>query len=103
MSEVELLDVSADDGEISDLRILVDQRHIKHLTVDPGVYDERMIYSSTSLEAALPPLPQGQWNCAHISSDPTIWRPYFSSVRIRRCLALQICGIHSPSTIWISS
>ncbi|KAH0369217.1 hypothetical protein KCU65_g3418, partial [Aureobasidium melanogenum] len=82
MSEVELLDTDGDDDEeITDLRILVDQKHIEHLTVDPGIYEERMIYSSISLEMALPPLPQGQWNCAHISSDPTTGRPYFSSVQ----------------------
>lgn len=82
MVEIRLLDVSADADEISDLRIMVDQKHIKHLTVDPGVYDNPTMCFSPWLAAALPPLPEGQWNSAHISSDPTSGTPYFSHVEI---------------------
>lgn len=80
MSEVVLLDASVDAEEVSDLRILVDHKHIKHLTVDPGVYDNHTMLFSHRLAAALPSLPQVQWNCAHISSDPTTGTPYFSRV-----------------------
>jgi len=58
MPDIRLLDASVDDETISDLRILIDSRHIKYITVDPGVYDIDTMCFEPCLIPALPPLPE---------------------------------------------
>ncbi|THY26036.1 alpha-galactosidase A precursor [Aureobasidium pullulans] len=83
MPDIRLLDASVDDETISDLRILIDSRHIKYITVDPGVYDIDTMCFEPFLIPALPPLPElpiEDWNSAHISHHPSNVKPHFSCV-----------------------
>lgn len=83
MPDIRLLDASVDDETVSDLRILIDSRHIKYITVDPGVYDIDTMCFEPYLIPALPPLPElpiEGWNSAHISHHPSDGRPHFSRV-----------------------
>ncbi|THY71161.1 alpha-galactosidase A precursor [Aureobasidium pullulans] len=64
-------------------RILIDSRHIKYITVDPGVYDIDTMCFEPYLIPALPPLPElpmEDWNSAHISHHPSDGKPHFSRV-----------------------
>ncbi|KAI5262979.1 alpha-galactosidase A precursor [Aureobasidium subglaciale] len=79
MSSIQLLDASVDAEDVGDRLILVDRKHIKYITITPGVWDNSAMSFEPWLVAALPPLPQGQWNKAHISSNPSTGTPYFSS------------------------
>ncbi|THX74173.1 hypothetical protein D6D05_07086 [Aureobasidium pullulans] len=83
MPDIRLLDASVDDETVSDLRILIDLRHIKYITVDPGVYDIDTMCFEPYLIPALPPipkLPMEDWNSAHISHHPSDGKPHFSRV-----------------------
>lgn len=53
-----LLQADIDEAE-SDFRILVDARLVKYLTIDPRIYDIRMMYFGPTLFSVLPPLPPG--------------------------------------------
>ncbi|GME27535.1 alpha-galactosidase A precursor [Neofusicoccum parvum] len=80
MPTFQLLQASVDPEDFSELRILVDQRHVKYLTIDPGLYAADDMRFEPSLVAILPPLPHGDWNSSHISRSPTDERTSFARV-----------------------
>lgn len=72
-SNVQLLAnlVDPDDEEDSEYRFLVDQRHIKYVTVAPGVLPKSDRTFAPALIPLLPPFPPGDWNEGHVYLDPT--------------------------------
>jgi len=78
--EIELLQASVDpDDEPSEFRILVDQKSVKYLRIDPGLYDVDDMCFAPSLISIIPALPPGVWNSDHISRHPD-GHPHFASV-----------------------
>lgn len=67
MPTVQLLQASVDPDETSELRILIDGKHVKYLTISPGVYDADDMCFEPSLVAMLPSIPAWDWNEGHIS------------------------------------
>ncbi|KAI1109136.1 hypothetical protein F5Y14DRAFT_43272 [Nemania sp. NC0429] len=62
----------------SEYRFLINEKDVKYVTVDPGVFpkDERTF--APVLIPLLPPFPPGGWTEGHISKDPSTGRPVFS-------------------------
>ncbi|KAK4040024.1 alpha-galactosidase a precursor [Parachaetomium inaequale] len=81
-SHVQLLAalVDFDDKEESEYRFLVDGRHVKYVTVDPGVLPKDDRTFAPVLLPLLPPFPLGDWNEGHISKDAQNGRPVFANV-----------------------
>ncbi|EHK23712.1 uncharacterized protein TRIVIDRAFT_63870 [Trichoderma virens Gv29-8] len=80
-SNVELLAVLVDwdDEEEGEYRFLVDGKHVKYVTVDPGVIPKDFQTFGPILIPLLPPFPPGEWNEGHVSKDPVSRNPVFSS------------------------
>lgn len=82
-SNIRLLTVLVDcnDEEEGDYRFLVDEKHVKYVTVDPGVFIPKgrsdLCARAHSSAATFPP---GNWNEGHISKDPLTQRPVFARV-----------------------
>jgi len=70
--------VDSNDEEESEYRFLVDEKHVKYVTVDPGVLPKNDRTFAPVLIAMLPPFPPGDWNEGHISKDPLTGHPVFS-------------------------
>ncbi|KAI1137289.1 hypothetical protein F5Y05DRAFT_84860 [Hypoxylon sp. FL0543] len=70
-SNVQLLAALADfdDKEESEYRFLVDGRHVKYVTVDPGALPKDDRTFAPVLIETLPPFPPGDWNEGHVSKD----------------------------------
>lgn len=73
-SNVQLLATLVDYSDVdeSEYRFLVDGKHVKYVTVDPGVLpkDDRAL--APILLPLLPLFPPGDWNEGHISKDPLL-------------------------------
>ncbi|EFY85437.1 hypothetical protein MAC_08502 [Metarhizium acridum CQMa 102] len=71
-SNVQLLATLVDlmDEEESEYRFLIDGKHVKYVTVDPGVLPRDDRAFAPILLATLPPFPPGDWNEGHISKNP---------------------------------
>ncbi|TGJ80956.1 hypothetical protein E0Z10_g7808 [Xylaria hypoxylon] len=72
--------VDSNDEEESEYRLLVDEEHVKYVTVDPGVFPKDDRTFAPVLIPMLPPFPPGNWNEGHISKDPLTQQPVFSRV-----------------------
>lgn len=71
--------IDADDESVQDIRILVDNKYIKYLTIDPGIYDPDDLVFAPVLNAILEPiLPPGLWKKCHVSGDATDGPPLFT-------------------------
>lgn len=81
-NNVQLLAVIADfnDEEESEYRFLVEDKHVKYVTVDPGVFPKDDLTFAPVLIPMLPPFPPGPWNEGHISKDPLTGHPVFSRI-----------------------
>jgi predicted Ser/Thr protein kinase len=79
-SNVQLLAtlVDSNDEEESEYRFLVDEKHVKYVTVDPGVFPKNDRTFAPVLITMLPPFPPGDWNEGHISKDVFTGHPVFS-------------------------
>ncbi|PVI01100.1 hypothetical protein DM02DRAFT_591635 [Periconia macrospinosa] len=77
---IQLLQASADPDDASEFRILVDDKSIKYITIDAGVYEVDDMCFGPSLVSILPSLPSGKWNTGYITRHPTDGSPYFASV-----------------------
>lgn len=97
MPNIQLLQASVDSEDTSELRILVDHKHIKYLAVDPGLYATDDLCFAPSLIAILPPLPPGDWNEGHISRHSKDGCPYFA--RITRTQLPTITHVWHPCRI----
>jgi len=78
--DIQLLQASVDPEYQSEFRILVDQKFVKYLTIEAGLYDVDDLCFGPSLISMLPPLPPGDWNQGHISRHLATGRPHFASV-----------------------
>lgn len=72
--------VDSNDEEESEYRFLVDEEHVKYVTVDPGMFPKDDRTFGPVLIAMLPPFPPGSWNEGHISKDPLTGHPVFSRI-----------------------
>ncbi|KAI0390402.1 hypothetical protein F5Y17DRAFT_468948 [Xylariaceae sp. FL0594] len=81
-ANVRLLTLLVDsDGEAEDeYRFLVDDKHVKYVTVDPDVFPKDDRTFAPVLIPMLPAFPPGNWNEGHISKDPLTQHPVFSRV-----------------------
>ena len=79
-SNVQLLAalVDSNDEDEGDYRFLVDGKHVKYVTVDPGVLPRDDRTFAPILLPTLPAFPPGDWNEGHISKDPLDGHPVFS-------------------------
>jgi hypothetical protein len=80
-SNVQLLATLVDfsDDYESEYRFLVDGKHVKYVTVDPGVLPRDGRTFAPILLPMLPPFPPGDWNeGGHISKDCLSGHPVFS-------------------------
>ncbi|KAK4455564.1 hypothetical protein QBC34DRAFT_489806 [Podospora aff. communis PSN243] len=59
--------VDPDDKEEADYRFLVDNKHVKYVTVEPGALPKYDRTFAPALIPALPQFPPGDWNTAHIA------------------------------------
>ncbi|KAI0490601.1 hypothetical protein F4859DRAFT_13847 [Xylaria cf. heliscus] len=70
--------VDFNDEEESEYRMLVDNKHVKYITVDPGVFPKDDRTFAPVLIEMLPPFPPGDWNTGHISKEQFTGHPVFS-------------------------
>ncbi|KAL4891355.1 alpha-galactosidase A precursor [Aspergillus ambiguus] len=77
---IDLLQAEADENDQSFLRILVDGRTIKYITVEPSIYSTEDMCFGPSLASILPDLPSGDWNDGLIARDVKDGQPRFASV-----------------------
>jgi predicted Ser/Thr protein kinase len=65
--DIKLLQASTDPDDISEFRLLVDDQHIKYVTVDPYIFDAiDLVFEPTLIDILQPLLPAGEWNHARI-------------------------------------
>ncbi|KAJ5622342.1 alpha-galactosidase A precursor [Penicillium herquei] len=80
--KIELLQAEVDCGDDqSFFRLLIDDRSIKYLTIDPGIYSSEDMCFGPSLASLLPVLPPGDWNDGLVSKNMD-GEPYFASVKM---------------------
>ncbi|KAM7210175.1 hypothetical protein V8F06_014440 [Rhypophila decipiens] len=75
-NNVQLLAVLVDDEpqvEDGEYRFLVDNTHVKYVTVEPNILPPEEGYQTFGplVLASLPPFPPGDWNTGHVSRDST--------------------------------
>ncbi|KAK7421800.1 hypothetical protein QQX98_002016 [Neonectria punicea] len=70
-NNVELLTllVDSNDEEESEYRFLIDGKHVKYVTVEPGALLKGRRTFAPALIPALPSFPPGDWNQGHVSKD----------------------------------
>ncbi|KAK4210313.1 hypothetical protein QBC37DRAFT_350240 [Rhypophila decipiens] len=89
---IQVLQASVDPEYESEFHILVDNKFVKYITIDAGLYDCDDMCFAPSLLSLMPPLPPGDWNKGRISRNPKTGDPHFSAV-----LREQLPGI---TTTW---
>lgn len=80
LTKVEILNQCIDsEGKTpSYYRILVNKKHFKYITIDPGIYDVDDLCFPPILLEKLPPFPEGDWNYGRISQIAGIPTPFFA-------------------------
>lgn len=80
--QIEVLnqEVDPEDKTPSSYRLLVNKKHIKYLTIDPGIYEVDDLCFPPCLIEKLPTFPDGNWNCGRISQTDGNSTPFFSEV-----------------------
>ena len=74
---VQLLQCSVDESDESEFRFLVNRKHVKYVTIDPGLYTARDMCFAPALIPLFPAFPPGDWNEGHISAHPENGKPQF--------------------------
>ncbi|KAI0385014.1 hypothetical protein F5Y04DRAFT_246662 [Hypomontagnella monticulosa] len=69
--------VDPDENEESEYRFLVDGRHVKYVTVAPGILAKDKRTFALVLIPGLPPFPPGDWNEGHVGHDSASGKPSF--------------------------
>ncbi|KAI0883943.1 alpha-galactosidase A precursor [Annulohypoxylon maeteangense] len=72
--------VDPDNKNESEVRILIDNKFVKYINIDPGVYDPDDMCFEPVLISLLPPLPSEDWNTGYISQNAETGIPHFSVV-----------------------
>lgn len=78
--KVRVLQASVDQEAESEFRILVDNKFVKYITTDVGLFDCDEMCFGPSLTSLLPPLPPGDWNKGRISRNLKTGNIHFSAV-----------------------
>jgi len=78
--KIRLLQASVDPEDESEFRILIDDKFVKYITIDAGLYDSDDMCFEPSLVSLMPPLPPGDWNKGRISRNPKTGDIHFSAV-----------------------
>jgi predicted Ser/Thr protein kinase len=81
--------------------MLVDGKHFKYITIDPGIYEVDDLCFPPVLLEKLPPFPAGDWNCGRISQTPGNPRPFFAET-VRKSLPSISPLWHSKSYDYLS-
>lgn len=81
---IQLLQASVDAEDESYFRILIDDKFIKYITIEPGLYDTDDLCFGPSFVSLLPPLPPGDWNVGRISLNSATGAGHFASVSRER-------------------
>ncbi|KAI1500976.1 alpha-galactosidase A precursor [Biscogniauxia marginata] len=76
---IQLLQASVDMEGESEFRILVNNKYVKYLVIDGGLYEPDDMCFEPLLISMLPPLPPGDWNEGRISHNSTTGKPHFSA------------------------
>ncbi|PYH80970.1 alpha-galactosidase A precursor [Aspergillus uvarum CBS 121591] len=79
--EIKLLNNCCDKKTESYFRLLVDDKQIKYLTVEPGTYKNAEMCFPPTLYTVLPRFPAGNWNDGVVAKDED-GRPYFTSINL---------------------
>ncbi|KAJ5114040.1 alpha-galactosidase A precursor [Penicillium angulare] len=77
--QIELPQAEVDENTQSFLRLLIDERSIKYITIDPGIYSDEDMCFGPGLSTVLPKFPPGDWNDGLVSKSPDSGQPYFAS------------------------
>jgi predicted Ser/Thr protein kinase len=77
---IKVLHASVDPENESEFRILVNNKTVKYLTIDAGLYNVDDMCFSPMLIELLPAFPYGDWNEGLISRDATTGTAYFAKV-----------------------
>ncbi|KAI3337713.1 alpha-galactosidase A precursor [Ustulina deusta] len=80
MTAIQVLQASVDPGSDSEFRLLIDNKFVKYITIDGGLYSLDEMCFGPSLISLLPPLPAGDWNEGRISLNPTTGAAHFATV-----------------------
>ncbi|KAH6653366.1 alpha-galactosidase A precursor [Truncatella angustata] len=94
-SNIRVLQASVDPESTSEFRILIDDKFVKYITIDAGLYECDEMCFGPSLVSILPPLPRGDWKKGRISRDLKTGAACFSYNLIQ-----QMAGI---TRIWHST
>ncbi|KAJ5734484.1 alpha-galactosidase A precursor [Penicillium malachiteum] len=87
--KIELLQAEVDCGDDqSFFRLLIDDRSIKYLTIDPGIYSSEDMCFGPSLASLLPVLPPGDWNDGLVSKNID-GEPYLASFKMTQFPGVQ--------------
>ena len=75
---VKLLQAEVDECDQSFFRLLVNDRFVKYVTINPGLYNVENMCFGPSLVTLLPELPTGDWNDALVAKHQVNGQPYFA-------------------------
>lgn len=79
--QIQVLQGCVDENQESEFRVLVDNKHVKYITIHGGLYSvEDMCFAPTLIEM-LPPLPSGNWNEGRVSRNTESHTISFTSVK----------------------
>lgn len=95
--------VDPDEDEESEYRFLVDGRHVKYVTVAPGILPKNDRTFGPAVIASLPPFPPGDWNEGHVGRDSACGEPILSALRRPTFQASRQYGTQLTSTTWSST
>ncbi|KAM3513260.1 hypothetical protein MY11210_003126 [Beauveria gryllotalpidicola] len=84
-----LLQASVDLQDESEFRMLVDNQHVKYITIDGGLYSVDDMCFEPILTKILPPFPPGDWNMGRVSRDPLTGKAHFASVSKEKLAEIQ--------------
>jgi predicted Ser/Thr protein kinase len=77
-TKVSILNQEIDRGnEPSYYRMLVDEKYVKYISIDPGTYEIDDLCFPPILVQKLPRLPKGEWNSGRIMRTGEIPKPFF--------------------------
>ncbi|KAI9739836.1 MAG: hypothetical protein M1835_003191, partial [Candelina submexicana] len=82
-ASLHLLNLEVDNQvEESYFRILDNDKHVKYISIDVGIYNTEDLCFEPVLLSILPPFPPGPWNVGYIAKDDR-GKPYFASTETK--------------------
>ncbi|KAI0190833.1 alpha-galactosidase A precursor [Astrocystis sublimbata] len=77
---IKLLQASVDEDDESHFRLLINDKTVKYIIIDAGLFDTDDMCFAPSLIDLLPPFPPGDWKTGRISRNPATGDAHFASV-----------------------